>query len=151
MNKILLSLFLSIVLTVSPVSAEDRILLDRTQQPNVKTLNGNVWMKLSDEGKDMFISGVATSRFLIERRYDKAGVQLVLTDAVSELKNETAVYDINSSIKTIVSYIDKFYADIDNMNIPLFEVYELMCYWYKGIVTAEQITDKTKFLRDMYK
>ncbi|MFH1645389.1 MAG: hypothetical protein ABIB11_03120 [Candidatus Omnitrophota bacterium] len=151
MKKIILLMILGTVLFASSVLAEEEILVDRRQHPDVKALNGNVWIKLSAEGKDMFISGIVASRFLIERKYDKAGVRFVLMDTLSELKSETAVYDISSSLESIESYINRIYSDSENLNIPLFEAYELMCYEHKGIATADQVAAKTRFLRNIYK
>ena len=91
-----------------------------TYAQDVLTFDGNLWEKLNDDAKNIYLVGLAHGEYLVRMTLNNMGETLVLESVDKEILDTRYVVDVRKSI-------DKFYNDNpDKKNFPICIVYRIM-------------------------
>ena len=113
-------------------------------------VNGRYWNALATTQKSIYLQGVLDFAVFVSRDFElrckdsDTGKEIIVdkksTGCIGSLRPE-ATYE------AVIAYIDKFYSDKKNLNIPIMAAYVFMVNDYRGTMAQEDV----KKVRDIYK
>ena len=105
----------------------------------VSWYNGRYWNNLTDAGKIIYLQGVvetfvecSQSKFI----FDDIDLDDDTIDDIRTALSGVVIY--NTPYPEIREYINKFYSDQANLNIPILKAYTYMVMGYKNRVTEDE-------------
>ena len=96
------------------------------EQLDKSFVNGRYWLKLSDSNKTFYLLGFMDGVWLVTRFLSKKAKNIIIPEIVSHLK-----------VEEVNKLIDAFYEDTYNLNIPIFQAYNLVMIKANGATPEE--------------